>query len=214
MSQGGAVAHKKEKEKERGTRSESEMARENEAAGSVSRMRIDRPDSALKEEDTQESTPEGRTSRMAVDEMKTERAQQDYKDMAKTWKSGYLTGLETLLHWQAQNERLFKDTVKQGFSGSRQLLTMWKDWMNHQTEEQQRFQERTQSQMGNGGGNPILGLTRQSTEAVVATVEPILKTSEAAMDSTFGYYQSALAAPSRKYVQELNKQVLDAVIPN
>lgn len=151
---------------------------------------------------------------MAIDEMNAERAQQDYKEMAKTWKNSYLTGLETFLHWQDQNERLFKDMVKQGFSGSRQLLTIWKDWVNRQTEEQQRIHERAQGQTGNGGGNPLLGLKRQSIEAVVTTVEPILKTSEAAIDNTFGYYQSALAAPSRKYVKEINKQVLDAVIPN
>jgi hypothetical protein len=151
---------------------------------------------------------------MAVDDMNAERAQHHYKEMAKTWKNGYLTGLETFLQWQAQNERLFKDTLKQGFSGSRQLLTMWKDWMTHQTEEQQRVHERTKSQMGNGGSNPILGLTQQSTEAVVATVEPLLKTSEAVIDSTFSYYQSALASPSRKYVQYINKQVLGPVIPN
>jgi hypothetical protein len=204
------MVHKKEKAK----RSHSEIAKANEAARPVSR--IDQPGFAPQVEETQPvlAQPEERTSSMAVDEMNGERAHQDYKEMAQTWKTGYLSGLESFMRWQAQNERLFKDTVKQGFSGSRQLLTMWKDWMTHQTEEQEKAQESTQSQMGNGGSNPIFGLTRQSTEAVVATVEPLLKTSEAAIDSTFGYYQSALASPSRKYVQEINKQVLDAVIPS
>jgi hypothetical protein len=91
--------------------------------------------------------------------MNADRAHQDYKEMAKTWKTEYLTGLETFLNWQCQNERLFKDTLKRGFSGSRQLLTMWKDWMSHQTEEEQRIHERFQGQMNNGGSNPILGLT-------------------------------------------------------
>lgn len=193
-----------------------EIAKKNEATEPVSRILVDRFGSKLEEEETQPLgfQPEERISRMAIDEMNAERAQQDYKEMAKTWKNSYLTGLETFLHWQDQNERLFKDMVKQGFSGSRQLLTIWKDWVNRQTEEQQRIHERAQGQMGNGGGNPLLGLKRQSIEAVVTTVEPILKTSEAAIDNTFGYYQSALAAPSRKYVKEINKQVLDAVIPN
>jgi len=161
-----------------------------------------------------ESEHPERRSTMAADE-RAERAQQDYKDMAKTWKNGYLSGLEAVLQWQGQNERLFKDTVKQGFSGSRQLLAMWRDWTKRQTEEQQRTQERAQEQMGMGDRttNPMLGLTRQSTEALVATVEPILKNSEAAMDSSFGYYETAIAAPSRRYVREINRQVLDAIIP-
>jgi hypothetical protein len=47
----------------------------------------------------------------------------------------------------------------------------------------------------------------------LVTVEPLLKNSEAAVESSFGYYQTALAAPSRKYLREINRQVLDAVIP-
>jgi hypothetical protein len=204
--------------RETGKRESEPSAKEEEGGGPPSRVQTGAK--ALKGELTElagrEHQVQERRSRMAVDETKAERAQEDYKEMAKTWKTGYLGGLEAFLQWQAQNERLFKDTVKQQLSGSRQLLTMWRDWMNRQTEEQQRTQERTQGQFGGGNGtaNPVFGFTRQSTEAVVTTVEPLLKTSEAAMDSTFGYYESAVGAPSRRYVREINKQVLDAVIPS
>ena len=132
----------------------------------------------------------------------------DYKVMAKTWKDGYLKGLDSWLQWQEENERLLKDSVRQGIAGSRQLLSLWKDWLDHQTQEQRKAQEQVSST-----ANPFLGLTRQSTEALLATVEPVLKNSEAAVQTSFGYYETALAAPSRKYVREVNKQVLDGVIP-
>jgi hypothetical protein len=144
---------------------------------------------------------------MAFEE-KAARAADDYKVMAKTWKEGYLKGLDACLQWQEENERLLRDSVRQGLAGSRQLLTLWKDWIDHQSQEQRKTQEQVSST-----ANPFLGLTRQSTEALVATVEPVLKNSEAALQSSFGYYETALAAPSRKYVREINKQVLDVVIP-
>ena len=157
--------------------------------------------------------PEHGRSSMVVEEMKaeTERAQAEYKEMAKTWKDGYLKGLDACLQWQAENERLIKDTVKQGLSGSRQLLTWWKDWIEDQTQRRAEIQRDMERQAN--VTNPFLGFTKQSTDAVMATVEPILKNSEAAVESSFGYYENAVATPSRKYVREINKQVLDAVIP-
>jgi hypothetical protein len=144
---------------------------------------------------------------MAVEDMKG-KATEDYKEMARTWKNGYLKGLDACLQWQEESERLLKDGVRQGLAGSRQLLSLWRDWVAQQTQEQRKAQE----PMGSTT-NPFLGLTKQSTEAVLVTVEPFLKNSEAAVESSFGYYEMALATPSRKYVREINRQVLDAVIP-
>ena len=143
---------------------------------------------------------------MAAEEMNAERARDDYIGIGKTWKDGYLQGLDACLQWQAENERLIKDSVKQGLAGSRQFLTWWKDWIENQTQRQADVQRQANAP------NPILGFTKQSTETVVATVEPLLKDSEAAVESSFDYYENAVATPSRKYVREINKQVLDAVI--
>jgi hypothetical protein len=148
---------------------------------------------------------EKRRSIMA-DEMRTETAASDYRGMAKAWKDGYLQGLDACLKWQEENERLLKDSFKQGLSGSRQLLTWWKDWVETQTQRQAEAQKQINT-------NPFLGFTKQSADAMLATVEPLLKNSEAAVESTFGCYESALATPSRKYVREINQQVLDVVIP-
>jgi hypothetical protein len=118
----------------------------------------------------------------------------------RTWKDGYLIELDAVLQWQQQTERLFKETVRRGLSSSNHLLGLWKRWM---------IQDQTNDDWTTPA-NLFLGLTKQSAEAVVATVEPLLKRSEAAFESTFGYYETAVAAPSRKYVREINKQLLSS----
>jgi hypothetical protein len=153
-----------------------------------------------------------------IAEQAAEQIKDDYKEMAKIWKENYLDGLDACLQWQAENQRLVKDTMKQGLSGSRQFLTWWKGWIEDQTQRQAEIQKDVQKhastqRYANNATNPFLGFTKQSTEAVLATVEPLLKNSEAAVESSFGYYENAVATPSRKYVREINRQVLDAVIP-
>src|SRR6476661_3442421 len=46
----------------------------------------------------------------------------DVKGMSKAWKEGYVRGLEALFVSQEQTGLLFKETVKQGISGSRHML--------------------------------------------------------------------------------------------
>ncbi|HSE59302.1 MAG TPA: hypothetical protein VLA99_11420 [Nitrospiraceae bacterium] len=145
---------------------------------------------------------------MTVESMSEETARDGYRAMAQTWKDGYLQGLNLWLQWQEGNERLIRDSVKQGLSGSRQFLTWFKD----RVEDQRRVQEEAQREAN--VTNPILGFTKQSTEAVLATVEPLLKNSETAVERSLGYYENVVAAPSRKYVRDINKQVLDLVIPS
>jgi hypothetical protein len=152
---------------------------------------------------------EMRRSSMTAEGMSAERARDDYRGMARSWKDGYLQGLNVCLQWQEENERLIKNSVKQGLSGTHQFLTWWKGLIEDQAQRQVDAQQRQTN-----GTNPILGFTKQSTDAVLATVEPILKNSEAVVESSFGYYEHAVATPSRKYVRDINKQVLDAVIPS
>lgn len=150
---------------------------------------------------------EMRRSSMNVEGISQERVRDDYRGMARSWKDGYLQGLNTCLQWQEENERLIKNSVKQGLSGTHQFLTWWKGLIEDQAQRQADAQKQT-------NGNPILGFTKQSTDAVLAAVEPIIKNSEAVVESSFGYYERAVATPSRKYVRDINKQVLDAVIPS
>src|SRR5512145_2561817 len=76
-------------------------------------------------------------SNMTVESMSEETARDGYRAMAQTWKDGYLQGLNLWLQWQEGNERLIRDSVKQGLSGSRQFLTWFKD----RVEDQRRVQE-------------------------------------------------------------------------
>lgn len=145
---------------------------------------------------------------MAVEGITEERTREEYRGMARVWKEGYLQSLNACLQWQEENERLIKDAVMQGFSGTHQFLTWWKDWVGEHAGRQAEIAGQTNA------ANPIVEFTKQSTEAVLATVEPILKNSQAAVDNSFGYYEHAVAVPSRKYVRDINKQVLDVVIPS
>src|SRR5215831_6198027 len=68
-----------------------------------------------------------RRSNMTAEAMSEERVKDGYKEMAKNWKDGYLQGLNLCLQWQEDNERLIRDSFKQGLSVSRQVLIWWKD---------------------------------------------------------------------------------------
>lgn len=145
---------------------------------------------------------------MAAEGMNEERARDEYRGVASCWKDGYLQSLNLCLQWQEDNERLIRDSVKQGLSGSRQFLVWWKDWVEGQAQKQEEAQRHSNV------ANPILGLTKQSTDVVLAAIEPILKHSEAVAENSLGYYERAVAAPSRTYVREINKQVLNVIIPS
>ena len=145
---------------------------------------------------------------MAAEGMNEGKARDDYKGMAKVWKDGYLQGLNACLQWQEDNERLMRDSIKQGLLGSRQFFTWWKGRVEDQAKKQEEVQKQAKVP------NPILGLTKQSADVVLATIEPILNQSETVAESTFGYYERTVAAPSRTYVREINRQVLDVIIPS
>lgn len=145
---------------------------------------------------------------MAIEGTNGERATEGYREIAKNWKDGYLQGLNLCLQWQEDNERLIRDSFKQGLSGSRQVLIWWKDWVEDQAQKQEEAQRQSSV------ASPIPGLTKQSTGVVLAAIEPIFKHSETIAENSFGYYERSVAAPSRTYVREINKQVLNVMIPS
>ena len=130
----------------------------------------------------------------------------DATEMAKTWKEGYLKGLEASLEWQEQSEHLVKDAVRQGLAAPQQwlasyrgLLVMHWDQIQGQTNEVP---------------NPFLAFTRQVLQTSQDMAEPLLKTAADACETVFEYYETAVAGPSRKFAIEINKKVMDTVIPN
>ncbi len=130
----------------------------------------------------------------------------DIRGLAKVWKETYLKGLESCFKWQEDNERLLKETVKQGFIGPQQWLTLYKNWMEMPWDQIQG--------QSPGIPNPFLAFARQSVQALHATAEPLCKTGAEACEATFTYFESAVAGPSRQYMFDLNKKVMDAVVPS
>ena len=127
----------------------------------------------------------------------------DVMDMAKVWKEGYLKGLETSLQWQQQNEQLVKGAVRQGLSTYQQWFAMYKNGLGKPWDQ---IQGQT-----TGVPSQFLDFTRGILQTSQDMAEPLLKT---AFENSFEYYETAIAGPARKYTVEINKKVMDTLIPS
>jgi hypothetical protein len=127
----------------------------------------------------------------------------DVMDMAKVWKEGYLKGLETSLQWQQQNEQFVKGAVRQGVLAYQKWFAMNKNWLGKPWDQVQG--------QTTGVPNQFLAFTREVLQTSQERVEPLLKT---ACETFFDYYESTVAGPARKYTVEINKKVMDTLIPS
>lgn len=123
----------------------------------------------------------------------------DLKGMSKAWKQGYLRGLEAFFQTQEQTEQFLKETVKQGISGSEQILQSYEKWL-----------EQIQGQAG--AASPFVEWSRQLVRSFHSTADPLFKTVADTTESAFHFYENTLSGPSRKYAVDLNKKVMDTVI--
>jgi hypothetical protein len=123
----------------------------------------------------------------------------DVRGMSQAWKRGYLGGLEVFFQSQEQTERLLKETVKQGISGSQQILQSCEKWLD-------------QVQSQTGSALPFVDWSRQLVRTFHSTADPLFKTAADTAESAFNYYQNSVARPARKYTVDLNKKVIDTVI--
>ena len=124
--------------------------------------------------------------------------------IAKVWKEAYLDGLEAGLRWQGENEHAAKSIIKQGLMRSQQLLAFSKDCLDKSLEQIQ----------GHQNENPFVALSRQLIQASHAVTEPVFKTGAEFYETTVKTYETALAGPARRSVLEINKKVLNTIIPN
>ena len=124
-------------------------------------------------------------------------------DMAKTWKEGYLKGLETSLQWQEQNQQLVKEAVGQGLSAYQQWSDLYKNWLGKPWDQ---IQGQT-----TGVPSQFLAFTREILQTSQEKAEPLLKN---VCETSFDYYETAVARPTRKYTVEINKKVMDTIIPS
>jgi hypothetical protein len=124
--------------------------------------------------------------------------------IAKVWKEAYLDGLEAGLRWQGENEHAAKSIIKQGLMRSQQLLAFSKYCLDKSLEQIQ----------GHQNENPFVALSRQLIQASHAVTEPVFKTGAEFYEATVKTYETALAGPARRSVLEINKKVLNTIIPN
>lgn len=127
----------------------------------------------------------------------------DFTEFAKVWKEAYLIGLQVGLKLQEENERLTKSLVKQGVTTSQQWLTVYKNWADMSWNQIQ----------GQPTTNPFVALSRQMVQAIQATAEPAVRTGAEVCETALNSYETAVAGPSRKFVFEINKNVMDRVVP-
>jgi hypothetical protein len=124
----------------------------------------------------------------------------DVRGMSKAWKQSYLNGLEAFFQSQEQTERLVKETVKQGITGSQQILQGYEKWL-----------EQIQGQ--SAVASPVTEWSRQVVRSLHSNADPLFKTAADTVESAFNYYENSLARPTRKYTVDFNKKVIDTVIP-
>jgi hypothetical protein len=142
---------------------------------------------------------------MMVDEQAKAKAPGvDTTGIAKVWKEAYLDGLEAGLRWLGENEHAAKSIIKQGLMRSQQLLAFSKDYLDKSLEQIQGHQIE----------NPFVALSRQLIQASHAVTEPLFKTGAEVYDTTVNTYETGLAGPARRSVLEINKKVMDTIIPN
>jgi len=130
----------------------------------------------------------------------------DVTELAKVWKENYLKGLEASLQWQERNEHFIIETVRQG-------LAVPHNWF---TASQSLFGKPGEEPHGQTTGMPnqFVAFTRDILQNSQNMAEPVLKTAADACETTFNYYETVVAGPSRKFALEINKKVLDTVIPD
>ena len=141
---------------------------------------------------------------MSAEQVTAEVAGIDFTGIAKVWKEAYLAGLEAGLRWQGENEYTAKSIMKQGILRSQQWLAFSKDYLDKSLEQIQ----------GHQNENPFVALSRQLIQASHAVTEPVFKTGAEFYETTVKTYETALAGPARRSVLEINKKVLNTIIPN
>jgi hypothetical protein len=124
-------------------------------------------------------------------------------EIAKVWKEGYLKGLETSLQWQEQNQQLVKEAVRQGLSAYQQWFALYKNLLGKPWDQ---IQGQT-----TGVPSQVLAFTREALQTSQDKAEPLLKN---ICETSIEYYETAVAGPARKYTVEINKKVMDTLIPS
>jgi polyhydroxyalkanoate synthesis regulator phasin len=147
---------------------------------------------------TGEATAEN--MRRTGEEFKRAATDLDFKGMSIAWKQGYIGGLEAVCQSQEQTERLLKEAMKQGVATSQQTLSVYEQWLE-------------QIQKHAGPAAPIVEWSRQLVRNFHSNSDQLAKTATDAVESGFSYYADTVSRPTRKYTLDINKKVVETVIP-
>jgi len=137
------------------------------------------------------------------EEMKARAGAVDFTGMSKFLKESYLGGLEAILKWQEENEQATKNIIKGGFTGFQHWLLLYKSWADESLDQIQRQQN----------ANLLLTFSRHLIQASQAMTEPIFEAGVEVYETTVDSYETLLASPSRRYVLEINKTLMETIIP-
>lgn len=142
--------------------------------------------------------------KIAAEEMKVRAGATDFTGMTKFLRESYLGGLEASLKWQAENEQATKNIIKGGLTGFQDWLLLYKRWADKSLGQIQRQQN----------ANLLLTFSRHLIQASHAMTEPIFEAGVEVYEKTVDSYETLLASPSRRYVLEINKTMMETIIPN
>ena len=142
--------------------------------------------------------------RIAGEEMRARAGVVDFTGMTKFLKESYLGGLEASLKWQEENDQATKNIIKGGFTGFQHWLQLYKSWADKSLDQIQRQQN----------ANPLLTFSRHLIQASHAMTDPIFEAGVEVYKRTVDSYETLLASPSRRYVHEINKTMMETIIPS
>ena len=142
--------------------------------------------------------------RIAAEEMKARAGAVDFTGMTRFLKESYLGSLEASLKWQEENEQATRSIIKGGFTGFQHWLLLHKSWADESLDQIQRQQN----------ANLLLTFSRHLIQASHAMTERIFEAGVEVYETTVDSYETLLASPSRRYVHEINKTMMETIIPN
>jgi hypothetical protein len=138
----------------------------------------------------------------ATEEKKGKAEGIDFTGAGKAWKESYLGGLEAGVKFQEQAEGVAKGLAKQSLTATQQWITQCNNWVDLSLNQ------------ASGQANPMALFSKQMVQAWQTVANPAIRSGVDACEAAIISYETSVAAPSRKYVLEINKRIVDSIIPS
>lgn len=139
---------------------------------------------------------------MATEAKKSTAEGVDFTGVGKVWKESYIGGLEAGIKFQEQAEGVAKGLVKQSLTATQQWIAQCNNLVDVSLSQ------------APGQANPMILFSKQMVQAWQTVANPVIRSGFDACEAAMISYETAVAAPSRKYVLEVNKRLVDTIIPS